>query len=76
MVADLGVGQPRLNILPGRAPGITGRQQVQIDGPLLPNGPGAGASVQQVGQRGNVRSLRLDSHTVTDTRSWADATMD
>ncbi len=69
MMAHFGVRQPGLNVLPGRASGIARRQQVQIDGPLLPNGPGAGASVQQVGQLGNVRSLWLGSHIVTGTRS-------
>ena len=62
MVTCLGVGQPGLNVLPGRAAGITRRQQVDVDRALLRTGPGARPPVQQIRQRRNVLSLWSQCH--------------
>ena len=43
-----GMGKPGLNVLPGRATGITGRQQIDVDGSVLAHRPGPGVPVQQV----------------------------
>ena len=45
-----GMGKPGLNVLPGRATGITGRQQIDVNGPALAHRPGPGPPMQQVGK--------------------------
>jgi hypothetical protein len=62
MVTGLGVRQPRLDVLPGRAAGITRRQQVDIDRARLPDRAGAGPPVQQIRQRRDVPSLWSQGH--------------
>ena len=62
MVACLGVGQPGLNVLPGRAAGIARWQQVDVDRALLAYRAGAGPPVQQIRQRRNVPSLWSQGH--------------
>ena len=52
--ARLGVRQPRLDVLAGRAAGVARRQQVDVDGAALANRARAGTPVQQVGQRRHV----------------------
>ena len=51
VVTGLGVRQPGLDVLPGRAAGVARRQQVDVDGALLADRPGAGPPVQQIRQR-------------------------
>ena len=42
------MGKPGLDVLPGRATGIAGRQQIDVDGPVLADRPGPGPPMQQV----------------------------
>ena len=42
------MGKPGLNVFPGRATGITGRQQIDVNGPALAHRPGPGPPMQQV----------------------------
>src|SRR5215472_5068220 len=55
MPAGLGVRQPGLDVLPGRAARVARWQQVEVHGTALPHRPGSPAPVQQVGQRRHVR---------------------
>ena len=52
--ARLGVRQPGLDVLAGRAAGVARRQQVDVDGSALSDRAGVGAPVQQVRQRRHV----------------------
>jgi hypothetical protein len=63
MVPCLGVGQPGLNILTGRAARIARWQQVDVDRTLLAHRSRAGPAVQQIRQRRNVMSLWSQGHT-------------
>lgn len=54
--------QPCLDILTSRAASVTRRQQIHIHRPLLPDRTGAGAPMQQIRQRRDVRSLWPGSH--------------
>ena len=62
VVACLGVGQPGLDVLPGRAARIARWQQVDVDGTLLAHRARAGPAVQQIRQRRNVLSLWSQGH--------------
>jgi hypothetical protein len=62
VVTGLGVRQPRLDVLPGRAASVARRQQVDVDGTLLADRAGAGPPVQQIWQRRNVPSLWSQGH--------------
>ena len=57
MTADLRVRQPRLDVLPRRAPGIARRQQVYVDRAPLAHRTGPRSAVQQIRQRREVASL-------------------
>ena len=46
-----GVGKPGLDVLPGGATGIAGRQQIDVDGSTLAHRPGPGLTMQQVRKR-------------------------
>ena len=48
------VRQPGLDVLAGRAAGVARRQQVDVDRPPLPNGPGVGAPVSEIRQQCDV----------------------
>ena len=52
--ARLGVREPGLDVLAGRAAGVARRQQVDVDGAALADRAGVGTPVQQVGQRRHV----------------------
>jgi hypothetical protein len=65
VVAHLGVRQPGLDVLAGRAAGVARRQEVHVNRPLLAHRTAAGALVQQIRQRCDVRSLRFGSHFVS-----------
>ena len=52
--ARLGVREPGLDVLAGRAAGIARRQQIDVDGSALADRAGVGPSVQQVRQRRDV----------------------
>ena len=62
----LRVRQPGLDVLSGRAAGVARGQQVDVDRPVLANGSGAGARVDQVGQRRDVPPR--NGHTVAVPR--------
>ncbi len=62
IVADLGVRQPSLDVLAGRAAGIARWQQVDVDGTLIADRSGVGTSVQQIRQWCDVPSLSWLSH--------------
>jgi hypothetical protein len=57
MVPCLGVGQPGLNVLPGRAARIARWQQVDVDRSLLAHGADPGTPVQQIRQGRHISSL-------------------
>lgn len=57
------VRKPSLDVLPGRAASIAGRQQINVDGSVLPHRPGPGLPVHQVRQRRDV--LRRSGHAIT-----------
>ena len=59
----LRVRQPRLDVLAGRAAGVAGRQQVDVDGPTLAHRAGARVHVHEIRERRQV-SLRA-GHTAT-----------
>jgi len=62
--AGLRMRQPRLDVLPGRAPGVARGQQIDVDGALLAHRPGPPAPVQQVRQRRHIRRVhRVSQHT-------------
>ncbi len=65
MIPRLGVGQPGLDVLPGRAACVARRQQVDVDGTLLAHGARAGLAVQQIRQRRKVLSLWSQRHIRT-----------
>jgi hypothetical protein len=50
MVARLGMGEPGLNVLAGRAPGVARRQQVDVQRPTLAHWTSPRSTVQQVGK--------------------------
>ena len=54
VLACLRMGQPRLDVLPGRAAGVARGQQVQVDRPPLAHRPGPPLPVRQVGQRRHI----------------------
>ena len=54
VLAGLRMGQPRLDVLPGRAAGVARGQQVQVDRPPLAHRPGPRLSVCQVRQRRHI----------------------
>src|ERR1700732_3303030 len=49
-----GVGKPGLDVLPGGAPCVAGREQIEGDGSALAPRPGPGPAVKQVGKRRGV----------------------
>src|SRR5271168_829234 len=49
-----GVRKPRLDVLPGGATGIAGRQQIDVDGSALAHRPGPGLPMRQVRKRSDV----------------------
>jgi hypothetical protein len=49
-----GVRQPRLNVLSGRAPGIAGRQQIDVDGPVFAHRACPGMPMAEVRERRDV----------------------
>src|SRR5262249_54317258 len=55
--ARLGVRQPGLDVLAGRAARVAGRQQVDVDGTALAHRPGPPAPVQQIGQRCHIGGI-------------------
>ena len=63
VIARLGVGQPGLDVLPGRAARVARRQQVDVDRALLADRSRAGPAVQQIRQRRDVLSLWSQGHS-------------
>lgn len=53
-----GMGKPGLDVLSGRATGIAGRQQIDVDGSTLAHRPGPGLTMRQVCKRREVIALR------------------
>ena len=49
-----GMGKPGLDVLPGGATGIAGRQQIDVDGSALAHRPGPGLPMRQVCKRSHV----------------------
>ena len=52
------MGKPGLNVFPGRATGIAGRQQIDVDGSTLAHRPGPGLPMRQVCKGREVMQLR------------------